>query len=222
MHFFSSFLHHVADEECAEENIEGQAVVHLDANILQRIKQEPVDCDEEPELTCVTFQQDFSDNSFEEIVPKYAAPDERNLLEETVNGNQGNGSHSIPPVDQEIVAGDQSHVSEALAARETASSDTDSSGLRRSLRQRFLLQRLSSQPKEKASTNFQKQSPRSQSVSNSRNPLISSIRRRDTSSTSQRVFPNELSGAGRTGEIQSNNIINDESDLFKRRFRKVR
>lgn len=217
--FISFFI--VADEECAEENMEGQAVVHLDANILQRIKQEPVDCDEAPELTCVTFQQDFGDNSFKEILPKYASPDEGNFLARTANGNQGNESPSVPRENQELFGSGQSHVSEAAASHEAASSDTDSSGLRRSLRQRFLVQRLSTQRKEKASTNFQRQGPRAQSASNTKN-LSSSVHGGDTSSTSQRVFPNRMFGEGRSGEMQTNDIVNDENDLFKRRFRKVR
>lgn len=217
--FISPFL--VAVEECAEETIEGHAVVHLDANILQRIKQEPEDYNETPEFTCVTFQQDFRDNSLKEMLPKQATSDGGNLPIQTPNGNQGNGIRSVPWENRESLEGDdQSHVTEASTSLESTSSVTDTSGLRRSSRQRILVQRLSSQHREKVSTDFQTQSPGAQPVSNPGNPFRD-VHRRDTSSTSQRVFPNEMSGQGRLGETQTSDIISDESDFFKRRFRKV-
>ena len=218
MSFISPFL--VADEECAEETIEGHAVVHLDANILHRIKQEPVDYNETPEFTCVTLQQD-SENSLKEILPKHCTSDEGNLQVQTTNGNQGNEICSVPRENQESFEGeDQSHVTKASASLESASSITDTSGVRRSSRQRFLVQRLSSQHKEKASTDFQTQSPEGQPVSNLKNPFRG-VHRRDTNSSNQSVFTNEMSDQGRLGATQTSDIISDESDFFKRRFRKV-
>lgn len=210
----------VADEECAEETIEGHAVVHLDANILHRIKQEPIDYNETPEYTCVTFQQD-SENSLEELLPKHSTSDEGNLQIQTTSGDQGDEICSVPRENQESPEGeDQSDLTEVSASLKSASSVTDTSGVRRSSRQRHLVQRLSSQHKGKASTDFQTQSPEAQPVSNQKN-LLRAVHRRDTSSTSQRVFPNELSDQGRLGATQTYDIISDESDFFKRRFRKV-
>lgn len=209
--FTCSFL--VADEECLEETIEGHAVVHLDANILHRIKQEPVDCNETQEYTCVTFKQD-SENPLEEILSKLSTSDEGNLQIQTTNGNQENEVCSLQRENQESLEGDdQSHVTEASASLESASSVTDTSGVRRSSRQRHLVQRLNAQQKEKASTDCQTQSPEAQPASNPRN-LFRGVPGRDASSTSQRVPPNAVSS-------QTCDIINDESDFFKRRFRKV-
>lgn len=213
-----SFL--FADEECAEETIEGHAVVHLDANILHRIKQEPVDYNETPEYTCVTFQQD-SENPLKEMLPKHSASEEGNLQIQTTKGDQGNEMCSVQREHQESLEGEgQSDVAEASASLESASCVTDTSGVRRSSRQRDLVQRLSSQHKEKASTDFQTQGPEAQPASNPRN-LLRGVHRRDTSSTSQRVSPNEASGQGRLGATQTYDVISDESDFFKRRFRKV-
>ena len=218
MSFTCSFL--VADEECAEETIEGHAVVHLDANILHRIKQEPVDYNETPEYTCVTFQQD-SENPLKEMLPKNSTSDEGHLQIQTTNGNQGNEMCSLTRENQESLEGDdQSHVTEASESLESASSVADTSGVRRSSRQRHLVQRLNAQHKEKASTDFETQSPEAQPASNPRN-LFRGVHRRDASSTSQRVSPNEVSSQGRLGAAQTCDIINDESDFFKRRFRKV-
>ena len=208
----------VADEECAEDTIEGHAVVHLNANILHRIKQEPVDYNETPEYTCVTFQQ-VSENSLTEVLPKHSTSDEGSLQIQTTNGNQANEICSVQRDNQESPEGEvQSDVTEAAAS--LASSVTDTSGVRRSSRQRHLVQRLSSQNKEKASTDFQTQSPEAQPVSNSRN-RFRAVHSRDASSVNQRVFPNEVSDQGRLGATQTDDIISDESDFFKRRFRKV-
>ena len=198
----------VADEECVEETIEGHAVVHLDANILHRIKQEPVDYNETPEYTCVTFQQD-SENSLKEMLPKHSSSDEGNLQIETTEGNQDNEICSVPRENRDSLEGDnQSHVTEASASLEsTSASVTDTSGVRRSSRQRHLVQH-----KDKA---FE-----AQPVSNPGN-LFRGVHRRDTSSTSERVSPNEVSDQGRLGATQTYDIISDESDFFKRRFRKV-
>ena len=209
MPFTCSFV--FADEECAEETIEGHAVVHLDANILHRIKQEPVDYNETPEYTCVTFQQD-SENPAKEMLPKHSASDEGNLPIQTTNGKQGNEICSVQWENHEsLEGGDQSQVTEASASLESASSVTDTSGVRRSSRQRHLVQRLSSQ---QASTDLQAQGPEAQPASNPGNLV--------RGSTSQRVSPNEVSGQGRLGASQTYDIIiSDESDFFKRRFRKV-
>ena len=216
--FTCSFL--FADEECAEETIEGHAVVHLDANILHRIKQEPVDYNGTPEYTCVTFQQD-SENPLKEMLPKHSASDEGNLQIQTTNDNQGNEMCSVQRENQEsLETDDQSHVTEASASLESASSVAGTSGVRRSSRQRHLVQRLSSQHEEKSSTDFQTQGPEATPASNPRN-LFRGVYRRDTSSTSQRISRNEVSGQGRLGATQTNDIISDESDFFKRRFRKV-
>jgi len=205
----------VADEERAEEAIEGHAVVHLDANILHRIKQEPVDYNETPEFTCVTFQQD-SENSLKETLPKQATLDDGNVQIQTKNGSQDDGICSVPRENQESHKGDdQSHVTEASASLESLSSVTDTSGVRRSSRRRFLVQRQSSKHKEKASTDFQTQSPGAQPVCNPRN-TFRGVHRRDINSANQSVFPNEMNGVA-----QTNDIISDESNMFKRRFRKV-
>lgn len=190
----------------------------MDANILHRIKQEPVDYDEAPELTCVTCQQDFSGNSFKQ---KYAPLGGGDLLVGDANGNQGNESPLLPRVDQESSGGGQSNVCSKADHREAASSVTVSSGLRRSSRQRYSVQRLSPQRKEKTSTNLQRQSPRAQSVSSPRS-TFSSVQRRHTSRATESIVPNQMLVEGRLGEIQTSDIISDESDLFKRRFRKVR
>jgi len=192
----------------------------LDANILHRIKQEPVDYNETPEYTCVTFQQ-VSENSLKEVMPKHSTSDEGNLQLQTTNGNQGNEICSVPRESQESPEGeDQSDVTEASASLESASSVTDTSGVRRSSRQRHLVQRLSSQHKEKASADFQTQSPEAQPVNSPRN-LFKAVHRRDTSSANQRVSPNEVPDQRRLDATQTHDIISDESDFFKRRFRKV-
>ena len=166
----------------------------------------------------MTCQQDSSGNSFME---KYAPTDEGNLLVGDANGNQGNESPSLPRVDQESSGSGQSSICGGADHREVASSVTVSPGLRRSSRQRFSVQRLSPQSKETSSANFQRQSPRAQSVNNPRS-TFSSVQRRDTSRTTESIVPNQMFVEERLGEIQTNDIINDESDLFKRRFRKVR
>jgi len=187
----------------------------LDANILHSIKQEPVDYNETPEFTCVTFQQD-SENSLKETLPKQATLDNGNVQIQTKNDSQDDGICSVPRENQESHKGDdQSHVTETSASLESLSSVTDTSGVRRSSRRRFLVPRLSSQHKEKASTDFQRQSPGAQPVCNPRNTLRG-VHRRDINSANQIVFPNEMNGVA-----QTNDIISDESDMFKRRFRKV-
>lgn len=184
----------------------------MDANILHRIKQEPVEYNETPEITCVTFQQNFNDNSFQEMfVSKYAPADE------------ANESPAVPrvPVNQESIRDDESHELEAADSHEVASAFTDITGLRRSSRQRFTVQRLSTQQKEKPPTSYQRQSPSAQSVTNARVPF-SGVRRRGASNASQRAFPNRSIGVRSFGETETSEIINDANDLFKRRFRKVR
>lgn len=41
---FVSLVAIAADEDCTEDSTEGHAVVHLNVDLLHRIKQEPVDC----------------------------------------------------------------------------------------------------------------------------------------------------------------------------------
>lgn len=187
---------------------------------MHRIKQEPVDYNETPEYTCVTFQQ-ASENPLKEMLPTQSASDEGNLQIQTTNGNQDNEMCSVQQENQEsLEEDDQTHVTESSASLESTSSVTDTSGVRRSSRQRQLVQRLSSQDEEKASIDFQTQGLEAQPASNP-STLFRGAHRRDASSTSQPISPTEVSVQGRSGATQTYDIISDESDFFKRRFRKV-
>ena len=86
---------------------------------MHSIKQEPVDYNETPEITCVTFQLD-SENSLKETLPKKATLDDGNVQIQTKNGNQDDVICSVPRENQESHEGEnQSHVTEASAPLES-------------------------------------------------------------------------------------------------------
>ena len=210
-----------SDEECTEENIEGHAVVHLDLEVLHRIKQEPVDYSETPELTCVSLQQDFNDNSFQETFVDESKSNETENSQS--NGNRATGSPVVPPVNENSVGAEQRLVNETMIFPSGGiSSATATMRPRRSLRQRFSAQQRSHDDKEKSSTNYQGQSTSTQSPFSTRNSLsFRGVRRRGTSTVNHRVLQNPLGSQGRLGEIDTSEIISDTNDVFKRRFRKV-
>ena len=138
---------------------EGHAVVHLNSCIRKRIKQEPVDCDEEPRPACDLFQQQMNDNACEKLTTTFATKDEYNLKVTTENNKEGTGK------DPETLVNDKStneisegNVDQASISRGDDPSETASPAVRRSSRQRFPVRRLSTEDEEAEPNSHQKQS----------------------------------------------------------------
>ena len=204
---------------------EGHAVVHLDACILHRIKQEPTDCNDAPQPECVLFQRQMDENPFEKMLANCATTDECELRVRPENDNQGNYDAADMVLNKEPIGeGSQGHEHQAANNRNqenpTAKARTS---LRRSLRQRLSARRLSAEHKQAESDSHQRQSATARmhpGSSSKHSPMV--VRVRSENTANRRMLPSvsleqEVSGATGTGLR-----INDSNEVFKRRFRKVK
>jgi len=203
-----------ADLEGTEMCKEGHAVVHLDASILYRIKQERSECDEAPQPECVLIQRQMNENLFETMLPNYAT---------TADGHNGSDDATDTLLNEESFAEDSEGNVEQVAVNKGNPSAKTRSGLRRSSRQRFSVRRLSTEFKETESGSHQKQKTTARMhPGNSPRKSLSVVRGRSTSNANQQMLPNTSLEQAVCTELGTRVLIRDSSEVFKRRFRKVK
>lgn len=183
----------------------------MNVDLLHRIKQEPVDCSETPEVTCVALQKDFNDSSFRETFLDETRPD-------SSNDNQGYASPTIPMMNEMSAENESGLINERISPCIRASPAIARTQSRRSLRKRSSVQRSSPEIEVSSSSSFHNLGKRKQSKNSS---SIRSVRKKRASTVNQPAFRNPLVSEGSPGSIDADEITGDASDVFKRRFRKV-
>ena len=183
----------------------------MNADLLHRIKQEPVDSGETPELTCVALQKDSNDNTFRETLLNESRPDPS-------NDDRGCASPTIPMMNETSAENESGIINETVSPCIGASPATATTRSRRSVRKRFSVQRSSPEIGVSSSSTYHNLSVSKQS----KNALsIRSGHRKRTNTVNQPAFSNQLVSEGSLGSTDACDITGDASDLFKRRFRKV-
>lgn len=153
-------FHSVAGATNKEITSNDVTFVQLDSCILDRIKQEPIDCDEEPNLSPVFFQQQINENSISEM-PSKLATNEAHVVKLTKQGDTGSASQATS---NELLSKEsplergQDNINQTPNCPSDKPSEIAITGVRRSLRQRFPARRLSTGHEKTEPNNQQKQS----------------------------------------------------------------
>lgn len=160
--YFLPPFHFVAGATNTEITSNDVTFVQLDSCILDRIKQEPIDGDEEPNLSPVFFQQQVNENSISEMPSKHAT-NEAHVVKVTKQGDTGSASQAtanellILSKEPQVESG-QDNINQTLDCSSDEPSEVVVTGVRRSSRQRFPARRLSTGREKTEPNNQQKQS----------------------------------------------------------------
>ncbi|XP_068724397.1 uncharacterized protein [Montipora capricornis] len=192
-----------ADVQGTERSSSGEdhAVVHLEAKIVHQVKKEPLDQNEAGRPECSLLEGPTTENRFEEKCEKYVNEDQHGSRDRIISQNHDRGETSDVSVSEGYINEDVEGI-----VHQVAINHRNDNFLRRTNRQN-LTERLVSERKGTKPVSHQKR--RVKWAENS-------VRRRVNQTLPSFSLSPNISIGTRTSIV-----INDSSEVFKRRFRKL-